>query len=384
MSNHQTYDYIILGSGCAGLSLALRLSESLVPFKKILIIDKEIKSKNDRTWCFWTKDKDSWYTKIASNNWNQFNFFTETLEYTVSLSPYKYYHLKSKDFYAHCINKLKTDNRFDFVTDNIQRLVKVQGKIEVVCQSNVYSSEFVFNSAFRNQDIKPNHVNYVQHFLGWVIKTNEPRFKDFLPTFMDFRIPQQNDCRFCYVIPYSETEALVEYTGFSPVKCEKHEYEEALKNYISSQLSIENFEIIEREYGEIPMAQSKFINPFGENVINIGTAGGSSKASTGYTFVFIQRQVEELIKLLENNKVPKAVKTTKNKYSYFDNVFLNVLASKKISGKQLFEMLFKYNKAEELLAFLNEESSVVTDLKIMNSVPKDIFIPVALKQLIQK
>jgi hypothetical protein len=45
--------------------------------------------------------------------------------------------------------------------------------------------------------------------------------------------------------------------------------------------------------------------------------------------------------------------------------------------------LFKYNKAEELLAFLNEESSALTDLKIMNSVPKGIFIPVALKQLIQ-
>lgn len=383
MSNRQTYDYIILGSGCAGLSLAIRLSESNVKFNKVLIIDREIKTKNDRTWCFWTKEKDNWYTKLASSNWNQFNFITETLEYTVNLNPYKYYHLKSKDFYDYCIGKLKKDSRFDFITDNINQLKQVNNKVEVVCQSNSYSSQYIFNSVFRNQDIKPNHVNYIQHFLGWVIKTNEPKFKNFLPTFMDFRVPQKNDCRFCYVIPYSETEALIEYTGFSPIKCEQHEYEEAIKNYISTQLFIDDYEIIEKEYGEIPMAQSKFINPFGENVINIGTAGGNSKASTGYTFIFIQRQVEALIKRVENKQNLKATNISKKKYSFFDTVFLKVLASKKISGKQLFETLFKYNKAEELLAFLNEESDTLTDLKIMNSVPKGIFIPIALKQLIQ-
>jgi len=383
LSNHQTYDYIILGSGCAGLSLALRLSESKIPFKKILIIDREVKTKNDRTWCFWSKEKETWYTKLASKNWNQFNFYTETLEYTVNLSPYKYYHLKSKDFYDYCIGKLKNDQRFDFATDTIKQLVQSNGKVEVVCQRNTYHSQYVFNSAFRNQNIKPDHVNYVQHFLGWVIKTNEPKFKEFLPTFMDFRVPQQDDCRFCYVIPYSETEALVEYTGFSPTTCEKEVYEEALKNYISAQLMIEDYTVLETEYGEIPMAQSKFVNPFGGNVINIGTAGGSSKASTGYTFIFIQRQVEELIKRIENKQNLIGVKTTKSKYSYFDSVFLKVLASKKINGKQLFQTLFKYNKPEELLAFLNEESSAITDLKIMNSVPKDIFIPIALKQLIR-
>ena len=55
----KTYDYIIAGSGCAGLSLLYRmLLEPELSNKEILIIDRETKSKDDRTWCFWEKSPD--------------------------------------------------------------------------------------------------------------------------------------------------------------------------------------------------------------------------------------------------------------------------------------------------------------------------------------
>ena len=54
----KSYDYIILGAGCAGLSLLMRMiGSNQFNDKKILLIDKEQKNKNDRTWCFWEKDK---------------------------------------------------------------------------------------------------------------------------------------------------------------------------------------------------------------------------------------------------------------------------------------------------------------------------------------
>jgi len=48
------FDYIIAGGGAAGLSLAFYLSNSSLKNKKVLIIDKDQKNKNDRTWGFWT------------------------------------------------------------------------------------------------------------------------------------------------------------------------------------------------------------------------------------------------------------------------------------------------------------------------------------------
>ncbi len=49
-----SYDYIITGMGCAGLSLAVHLlRKGCLDGKKLLLIDREKKERNDRTWCFW-------------------------------------------------------------------------------------------------------------------------------------------------------------------------------------------------------------------------------------------------------------------------------------------------------------------------------------------
>ena len=51
------YDYIIAGSGCAGLSLLHKILQTpSLQNKSILVIDKDQKKSNDRTWCFWEKN----------------------------------------------------------------------------------------------------------------------------------------------------------------------------------------------------------------------------------------------------------------------------------------------------------------------------------------
>ena len=63
-----TYDYIILGCGASGLMMANEMAQdSFFENKQILIIDKEIKNKNDRTWSFWEKENIE-LQKIAFKN----------------------------------------------------------------------------------------------------------------------------------------------------------------------------------------------------------------------------------------------------------------------------------------------------------------------------
>ena len=48
------YDYIICGAGASGLILASSmLDDKYFSNKKILLIEKENKNLNDRTWSFW-------------------------------------------------------------------------------------------------------------------------------------------------------------------------------------------------------------------------------------------------------------------------------------------------------------------------------------------
>ena len=52
------YEYIIAGAGLAGLSLAYKIrKDQSLNGKSILLVDKDHKNKNDRTWCFWSRTK---------------------------------------------------------------------------------------------------------------------------------------------------------------------------------------------------------------------------------------------------------------------------------------------------------------------------------------
>lgn len=375
------YDFIIAGMGCAGLSLAVRLKQAGVPFSKVLLIDKSFKNENDRTWCFWTKEDNNWFDSLVTKSWDKFVFQSTGFKKECVLEPYRYQMIRGIDFYKYCLEELKQDARFEMITDEITALSSHSNYAVLRTKTQSFSAKYVFNSAFRTLNKKEKQVNYLQHFMGWIIETPENVFDDTCPVFMNFNTKQHNDCRFFYVLPYSKNKALIEYTGFSEKRISKEEYEHALKHYIEKDLSICSYTIVEQEQGEIPMTESEFINPFGNRVINIGIAGGNSKPSTGYTFYFIQQNTAHIIhQLLTNAEAPHTI-PRKKRFLFYDRVLLQVLHEKKIPGSDVFTALFRKIPVAELLAFLNDESNWYKEIKILNAVPKNYFIPSALKKL---
>jgi len=74
------YDYIIAGSGCAGLSLLYRmLKDPQLCNKQILVIDKSQKNKNDRTWCFWEKGN-GLFESIVMHQWKTLEFLSDDFQ----------------------------------------------------------------------------------------------------------------------------------------------------------------------------------------------------------------------------------------------------------------------------------------------------------------
>ncbi|AXG70875.1 lycopene cyclase protein [Kordia sp. SMS9] len=378
------YDYIIAGSGCAGLSLLYRmLTAPQLCKKQILVIDKSQKNKNDRTWCFWEKGK-GLFEPIVTHQWETLEFLSDDFTRKFDMPTYRYKMIQGIDFYNHVINFAKEFENVSFISESITTIQSENNLAEVITEKAVYKAAYVFNSTNLFHPKMDTSNSLLQHFEGWVIKTKTPVFDATVGRLMDFRLSQQHGTTFMYVLPTSETEALVEYTLFTEKVLEKEEYKAELKSYIQNYLQIEEYEIQHTEFGIIPMSLAKFSRnvPNEKYIINIGTAGGFTKASSGYTFQFVQKHTENIIELLQHGKYPNPALTFRDKmFQWYDRTLLEVILSEKLQGKEIFATMFKKLPIETILAFLGNESTFWEDLKIMGSLPIGPFLTSGIKQL---
>tara|TARA_B100000795_G_scaffold239070_1_gene200538 strand:+ start:26 stop:1174 length:1149 start_codon:yes stop_codon:yes gene_type:complete len=379
------YDFIIAGSGCGGLSLLYRiLQEPTLQNKSILIIDKDKKNSDDRTWCFWEK-KEGIFDSIVHAKWNTLEFLSTDFQEKLDLGTYTYKMIRGVDFYNFVINHAKKFSNVTFLQESIVRITPDENSASVKTTENSYEGNIVFNStAIFNPEITAQN-SLLQHFKGWVVKTETPFFNPKIGRLMDFRVSQINGTTFMYVLPISTTEALIEYTLFTTTVLDKEAYNTALKKYIKEELKIENYSISHEEFGVIPMSLAKFEKNPGKNIINIGTAGGFTKASSGYTFQFIQKDVTEIVTRLKSGKNLNVNTSFENKlYNWYDRTLIDVLLSKKMTGSEIFTEMFQKNSPEKILAFLGNESTLLEDITIMTSLPTKPFLTSGIKQLLKK
>ncbi|MEO5561827.1 MAG: lycopene cyclase family protein [Chitinophagaceae bacterium] len=380
-SQEKVYDYIITGTGCAGLSLIVHLIKSgQFKDKKILLVDKETKNKNDRTWCFWEKEP-GLFEELVFREWKQAWFHTDDLSRLLKLSPYTYKLIKGIDFYNYCFKLIKQQTNIDVLKGEVQQMASNEKETFVVVGSQKIYAEYIFNSIlFEKPVLQKNEFYLLQHFKGWIIKTPKPVFKPDEATLMDFRISQRHGTSFVYVMPFLPTMALVEYTLFTGKLLDQRQYDDGLRNYIQRFIFKGPYKVDEEEFGVIPMTNHQFESR-DNNIIHIGTAGGQTKASSGYTFKFIQKHSAAITDQLVRTGKPFIRATTKKRFHFYDSVLLNILHHKEHPGKDIFEDLFKKNKPQHVLRFLDNESSLKSELKIISSLPTWPFFKAALKQL---
>ncbi len=379
----KTYDIIILGAGCAGLSLLLRLTET--PFfteKKILLIDQAPKIQNDRTWCFWEAGA-GFFEPVVIRNWERVIFRSKDFNGVLNMQPYRYKMIRGIDFYNHCYRLISQYSNIDIIYDEV--IATDSDSIHLKTQSiNRHSGSLVFSS-LRQEIPQQKHKHYLlQHFKGWLIETDQPHFDQSCATLMDFTISQEYGTGFVYVMPLTDHKALIEFTLFTESLLKPAQYEASLRTYIHEHLKITDYRLVEEEFGVIPMTNAHFPRQK-DGIYFIGTAGGQTKASTGYTFQFIQKQTAAIVKNLQNGSPPFAgIPAGRNRFALYDSTLLHVLSAGKIPGDELFARLFKRNKASRLFRFLDNDSSFAEELGIMWSVPQGIFLKAAFAELLSK
>ena len=375
--------YIILGAGASGLLLAYRMSQDrYFDDKSILIIDQVKDKGNDRTWCYWEEGEGEW-DELLTKKWSKVFFGSEDFTNTLDISPYTYKMIRSQKFYHKLWRSIEQKSNFIFVEDSVKKYSEVDNGVKVVTNKSTYFGLKLLNS-IPDKTVYEKQQKYPvlkQHFVGWFIKTKTDCFDDSMATFMDFNIPQKGNTRFMYVLPIDKKTALFEYTLFSKDLLEHSEYEDAIKDYLKEK-KVTDFEILEKENGAIPMTSFKFQELNSSSILNIGTAGGWTKASTGYTFYSTSKKTKELVVFLKKED-DLSMFAKRMKFWFYDLLFLDVLANNNEKGSSLFASIFKKLNAKTILKFLGEESNIREDLKIITSVSPKPFILAIVKRFLR-
>jgi lycopene beta-cyclase len=374
------FDYLLVGGGAAGLSLAYHLAqEPRLAAKRVLLIEPEAKDHNDRTWSFWA-DEPTPFDGLAVGEWRQIAFRSPGFERVFDLGQYCYRTIRGLDFYQFVRQALAAlPLRFTVVQDKVAALENTPSGVRVRTEGGQeFTAGYAFDS--RPPAIKPRPEKYrylLQHFVGWEIETDRDVFDPAVVEFMDFRGPQQHEARFMYVLPFGPRRALVEYTLFSAQVLARSEYESHLLDHLITTLGLArgDYRISAEEVGAIPMTDHPLPASVGPHIINLGTRAGRAKPSTGYAFRRIQAQSARLVEALAaTGRPPQDLTGDRWQFRLFDTLLLDIMQRRGETTRDLFQQLFERNPVERIFRFLDEKTSWADNLRIMNSVAPGPFM----------
>ena len=367
MSTQDKYDFIIIGAGCAGLSLAYRLIDK--KFKVCILESSSDIYKKNKLWSFWDIYKTP-FNHLIQKKWNYLLIKNCSDTVKINCNNYKYQSINSHDFNNYILKKIKKNKNIN---------IEYSSKVEKISQRNkiVYvktdKKELKCNHVF---DSRPENkkIYMTQQFFGAYIRSDNEIFDDNYPILMEFS-NTKNNFHFMYFLHFSKKTALIESTYFSSNKESKNLDENYINKYMENNYKNEGFVIEKKEFGMIPMD----VNINGESynyITKIGSNSGVTRASTGYTFINIQKQCDGLIKKILKND--KNIRTRKNFHSLLlrkmDSVYLNIVKDDPAYMKSALIKLFKTKHHNAQIRFLSDIPSILDIIKIIFYLPKKKFL----------
>lgn len=375
------YDWVFIGFGAANCLLLKQLAhQDLLQGKKLLIIEPDTKTKNDRTFCLWaTADERKRLNieSIVSNTWSRVEI-KGVSDY--SIEPMQYVHIKGIEVYEQTRSLLKNHDVTFLQEPILQNPEQTQNGFIIRCaEKNIYAHKIFDSRPPKYLPPLPHQSHLFQSFWGVTIQCDSNIFDTSTITMMDFNVPQLNATQFVYVLPFSENTALIELTRFGKALLTENEAKCILDDYLAS-FQI-NYQIIDQEQGVIPMSSASLTpENYDNNWMAMGARANMLKPTTGYAFHQMAKDAMKKAESIKHNMEIENVKK-KGRFQFYDRLLLKILETQPVYGKHIFETLFTTSEIPKVLNFLNEETTFIEDARILLKLPKWIFIRCALNDL---
>jgi lycopene beta-cyclase len=367
----ERYDIVIVGAGCAGLSLMYQLLNSSFKNSSILLIEPDTSIPN-KTWCYWAEAPLPIHPKEQAHSWDQISLELANQKISKDLGALKYFHLSSKDFYNSIFELISRHPNVSVLNDQAIEISQVANQAKIKTKNGrTLESALVFDSRLPQEAHKDPALKQI--FLGWRIQVDQPTFNPGQITLMDI-LPSESSFEFFYILPFSSTEALVEFTTYSKSRPSETFLAEKIETYLKSKFDLKDYQVSYKENGVIPMSTRIASKNLSETIIPIGTAAGWIKASTGYGFWNIQKNCQQLVQAMEKRESPSNQKFTSGRFAFYDNILLTIAHRWPGRLQHIFMNLFQTSSAESVLRFLSEETKFGDELRLLSRLKFPIFI----------
>jgi lycopene beta-cyclase len=345
-------ELIILGGGCAGLSLAARLLQQR-PEMALTVVEPRTRYEEDRTWCGW-RIAPHFFSDCAVAQWHNWRIATPQRSLLLHSDKYPYEMVRASLVYEKACGLIHASPAAELLLGtsagtSADSISETAEDVRVtLADGSVIRAPWVIDTRPAMRTLR--HPWLWQNFVGYVVHCDTPAaIANDTPALMDFQPPGESVAQFMYTIPFGEDHFLFECTRFSNVHGEEPLLEAALLRWLHQHIG-PRWQLERREAGSLPMAPPPPA-PAGR-VIPAGTRGGSMRISTGYAFHRIQRWADlcaEAI-LRHGRPVPPA---SDRILDTMDELFLRVLQQPSTSAADIFADLFESCPTDRLIRFLS-------------------------------
>jgi len=345
---NRNHELIILGGGCAGLSLAARLLHQR-PDIALTIVEPRTRYVEDRTWCGW-RTAPHFFSDCVVAQSDTWRIVTPSGSQQLSCAAYAYETIRASLVYEKACRIIHASPSAELLAGSeAERVSETEDHVEVhLVDGTTMRSPWVIDTRPHMRELKEPWL--WQNFVGYVIQIDRSaKVFDHIPTLMEFQPPGGSIAQFMYTIPFGDDSFLCECTRFSKAHGEAQLLEAELLRWLRQRVGCA-WTMLRKEQGSLPMAPP--LPAAQRRVIQAGTRGGSMRISTGYAFHRIQRWADACAQSFLQNGIP--VPPTGNRLlDAMDELFLRVLQQPSTSAAELFGDLFRECPTDRLVRFLS-------------------------------
>lgn len=367
-------DILILGGGCAGLSLALRLAADRNNCPSTVILESRAHYSNDRTWCFWD-DGSAHLRELVQHRWPEVMLTNGDNRVRADCQRMPYSMIPAETFYTHAIAAFAEAPFINLAMDEpvVGEPRKEGGLWRVETHRGTRSAKRLIDT--RPQRVPERGAAVLwQSFCGHEIECEMDCFVPGVARLMDFMPSQKGRITFIYLLPFSPKRALIELTVFAPDLLGQDELADELAAFIHGQIDGSSHTVLRSEYGVLPMGQAAIVPGPDASHVRVGVAAGGARAASGFAFQRIQRWANACAGELLAGRPPLSHPPDPSITRAMDELFLHVLRTHPQRAPELFLALFSLQDPLRVMRFMSDDAGLADCVAIILVLPPRLFL----------